>query len=204
VSNAHIKAITAVMGRFEPLVGYGLEFVLGSDPHVRVLGTGLDDAELERFVVNQAPRVAIVGEAVDYGLLSRLKACQPATGIVVVASDPARLWGEMLVEFGATALTHNTPREAVLAAVRRAAAGEPTHSPPGGDCPPRMEPGESGLTDRENEVLAGLSEGRTNPEIAGALHISVRTVGTHVSMIFRKLGVQRRQQLIGMQVPRSR
>jgi DNA-binding CsgD family transcriptional regulator len=50
----------------------------------------------------------------------------------------------------------------------------------------------SGLTPREIEVLALLSEGRTNRQIAGALFISERTVGVHVSRILHKLGVPNR------------
>jgi ATP/maltotriose-dependent transcriptional regulator MalT len=49
-----------------------------------------------------------------------------------------------------------------------------------------------GLTAREGEILALLSDGRTNRQIAEALFISERTVGVHVSRILRKLGVANR------------
>jgi DNA-binding NarL/FixJ family response regulator len=49
-----------------------------------------------------------------------------------------------------------------------------------------------GLTPREREVLALLAEGRTNPQIAADLFISVKTVGIHVSNILAKLGVTSR------------
>jgi len=45
-----------------------------------------------------------------------------------------------------------------------------------------------GLTGRQLEVLALLIEGRTNPQIAAALHVSPKTVGHHVSAILDKLG----------------
>jgi len=48
------------------------------------------------------------------------------------------------------------------------------------------------LTSRELEVLQLLVAGRTNPEIADALFISRRTVTTHVTNIFAKLGVSNR------------
>ncbi len=49
-----------------------------------------------------------------------------------------------------------------------------------------------GLTGREAEVLSWVTQGKTNPEIAIILGISVKTVGHHVEHIMNKLGVERR------------
>jgi DNA-binding CsgD family transcriptional regulator/tetratricopeptide (TPR) repeat protein len=51
-----------------------------------------------------------------------------------------------------------------------------------------------GLTDRELEVLFVLATGATNREIADELHISVKTVGHHVSNVLAKLGVRTRAE----------
>jgi DNA-binding CsgD family transcriptional regulator/tetratricopeptide (TPR) repeat protein len=51
-----------------------------------------------------------------------------------------------------------------------------------------------GLTGRQLEVLGQLGEGRTNAQIAAALHISPKTVGHHVSAILDKLGVGDRRE----------
>jgi DNA-binding NarL/FixJ family response regulator len=45
------------------------------------------------------------------------------------------------------------------------------------------------LTPRETEVLALMAEGRTNIGIARRLHLTARTVETHVSSIMTKLGL---------------
>jgi DNA-binding NarL/FixJ family response regulator len=50
----------------------------------------------------------------------------------------------------------------------------------------------AGLTGREAEVLALVAAGRTNREIATALHLSERTVARHLSNIFTKIGVSSR------------
>ncbi|WDL99044.1 response regulator [Alicyclobacillus sp. ALC3] len=50
------------------------------------------------------------------------------------------------------------------------------------------------LTDRELDVLRGLAAGRSNQEIADSLQIGVKTVKTHVSNVFIKLGVEDRTQ----------
>ncbi|HEU0040964.1 MAG TPA: AAA family ATPase [Jiangellaceae bacterium] len=55
----------------------------------------------------------------------------------------------------------------------------------------------AGLTGRQVEVLAALSQGLTNAEIAEQLVVSVRTVDHHVSAILTKLGVGTRRQATG-------
>ena len=54
--------------------------------------------------------------------------------------------------------------------------------------------GPGALTPRESEVLALLAEGRSNADIAGRLHISVRTAEDHVSKILSKLGLRNRTE----------
>jgi DNA-binding NarL/FixJ family response regulator len=52
------------------------------------------------------------------------------------------------------------------------------------------------LTDREREILALITQHYSNPEIAGQLTLSPKTVRNHVSNIFNKLQVTDRAQAI--------
>jgi DNA-binding CsgD family transcriptional regulator/tetratricopeptide (TPR) repeat protein len=57
-----------------------------------------------------------------------------------------------------------------------------------------------GLTPREREVLALVTTGRTNRQIADELFISESTAGVHVSNILGKLGVATRTEAAGVAV----
>jgi len=52
-----------------------------------------------------------------------------------------------------------------------------------------------GLTEREREVLLLIAEGRSNKDISEELHISIKTVKTHVSNLLMKCDLEDRTQL---------
>jgi len=54
---------------------------------------------------------------------------------------------------------------------------------------------DEGLTEREREVLLLIAEGRSNKEIGEELHISIKTVKTHVSNLLMKCELDDRTQL---------
>lgn len=54
------------------------------------------------------------------------------------------------------------------------------------------------MSEREAEVLAALGEHLSNAQIASRLHLSVRTVETHVSALLRKLEVSDRRALAAL------
>jgi DNA-binding CsgD family transcriptional regulator len=72
---------------------------------------------------------------------------------------------------------------------RRARLGAPAASPVRSAAAAQFD-----LTDREVDVLALLTKGDTNREIARALFISDRTVAVHVSHILNKIGARNRTE----------
>jgi DNA-binding NarL/FixJ family response regulator len=53
-----------------------------------------------------------------------------------------------------------------------------------------------GLTDRESEVLALITQGKSNIEIAAVMYLSINTVKTYVRNAYRKIGVTTRRHAI--------
>lgn len=51
------------------------------------------------------------------------------------------------------------------------------------------------MTSREREIAGLVAEGLTNQAIATKLHLSPRTVESHVARVYRKIGVSSRAAL---------
>ena len=98
------------------------------------------------------------------------------------ARDPLRRGFELAVELGAEGLAARARRElrAVGARPRTAALGGP-----------------GALTPAERRVAARAAAGQTNPAIAQALFVTPKTVESHLSNAYRKLGVRSRRELRG-------
>lgn len=59
----------------------------------------------------------------------------------------------------------------------------------------RTQQGDETFTEREREVLLLVADGLSNKEIADELHISIKTVKTHVSNLLMKCELEDRTQL---------
>lgn len=103
------------------------------------------------------------------------------------------------LDAGATGIVElGAPSDEFVGAVEMLANGD-AHLPPGLALEMvRLGRNEDddGLTDRELDLLREVALGYTNQEIAGHLHLSVRTVESHRSRVQDKLGVSSRSGLV--------
>lgn len=118
----------------------------------------------------------------DLGLSHELAECRLQLALLLRSDRPARAIG-----YARAALSGYRELGAHPGADRAAAALREMGVHPSGG-PRRQER----LTAREQEVLTLIGLGLTNPEIAGRLHISRRTVGHHVSRVLSKLDLRNR------------
>jgi DNA-binding NarL/FixJ family response regulator len=194
-----MAATTVVVARFEDLVGLGLLALLDAEEHVEVVAYDVAAEHLDATLMAHRPDVALL----NFGSLAAatdvhdLHAAHPDTSLVVLANRPTPVESNQLLAFGASAcLSKDTQARDVVNAINLASRGlrvlprtvaQPKHA---------VEP--ELLTRREADVLEHLRAGRSNAEIALALHVSVETVRTHRRNIYRKLGVRTRRELAAL------
>ena len=101
-------------------------------------------------------------------------------------------------------VTKTIDAEQLADAVRRVHGGDAVFSPRlagfvldafSGNAPPASDPELDQLSAREQEVMRLIARGYTYREVATELHLSVKTVETHVSAVLRKLQLSNRREL---------
>ncbi len=137
----------------------------------------------------------------DRGEISELVA-NPQVGQVIVYTW--NLHAELVQrarEQGARGyLSKALPASELVAAIEAVHAGEVVISEPerrvravnGSDWPGRSE----GLTDREAEVLALITQGMSNADVADLTYLSPNTVKSYIRSVYRKIGAASRTQAV--------
>ena len=90
-------------------------------------------------------------------------------------------------------LSKTLPARELVAALEAMHAGEIVVSPPrptrptaGLDWPGRSE----GLTERESEILALITQGKSNVEVAELTYLSMNSIKSYIRSAYRKIGVK--------------
>jgi len=184
---------------------------LVDDYDVVVIGLAhLFDAYVDRIVVAELDSNEPVNDAVDVVLYDSF--AQPEADhediVVLIDSPHARhvvvyTWNchpalvDSAMAKGASGyLSKTLPAQDLVAAIEAIADGKVVIS----EAPPRSRPAVAldwpgrteGLTDREAEVLALITQGRSNSEIAQVMYLSINTVKTYIRSAYRKIGVTKR------------
>lgn len=130
-------------------------------------------------------------------LIPDVRRLAPRAKILILSSFPEEDAVRAAMESGAHGWLNKQQDPSALAdAVRASLRGElprPAEAVRSRAAPPRSDPFEA-LTPRERQVLDGIADGQANREIAEHLGLREKTVKTHASSIYAKLGVERRTQ----------
>ncbi|MFF3782774.1 response regulator [Streptomyces sp. NPDC001933] len=179
------------------VVRAGLLALLGSEPDIDVVGEAGSGEEAVALAAKLTPDVVLMdlqlGEGID-GVEATRRIATTGVHVLVLTTYDTDADITRAIEAGATGYLLKAERpEELFAAIRSAAQGRTTLSPPvASRVMARMRKPLPTLTDRELDILAQLSQGLGNRDIARALFISEATVKTHLGRIYDKLGVDTR------------
>ena len=97
-------------------------------------------------------------------------------------------------------LSKTLPARELVEALEAIHAGEIVVSPPPGKARPDIGlnwPGKSeGLTSRESEILALITQGKSNAEVAALTYLSKNSIKAYIRSAYRKIGVSSRTQAV--------
>ena len=120
--------------------------------------------------------------------------CTPGT------STPVSSTARWLAKGAHGYLSKTLPVRELVGAIESIAAGEIVSEPPPRSRPPPPVdwPGRTeGLTDRQAEVLAFITQGKSNAEIAAVMYLSINTVKSYIrTTAYRKVGVTDRSHAL--------
>ncbi|GAA1135007.1 DNA-binding NarL/FixJ family response regulator [Kitasatospora gansuensis] len=187
------------------VVRRGLRTFLEVQDDIEVVGEAADGAEGVEKAEALGPDVVLMDlkmPGVDgIEALKLLKERGSAARVLIVTSFTEHRTMVPALRAGAAGYVYkDVDPEALAGAIRSVHAGHVLLQPELAsallsDDSPRPPQGRGGtLTDREREVLGHIADGRSNREIARALHLSEKTVKTHVSNILMKLDLADRTQ----------
>jgi DNA-binding NarL/FixJ family response regulator len=129
--------------------------------------------------------------------LARVMALKGGQRVALMSGEATREIAEKALEAGAAGFVPKTlPAKSMINAVRFMAMGE-QYAPIDFMTAPEETPVNAlaeKLTPRELQVLKGLTEGKSNKEIARDLDLQEPTVKLHVKTLYRKVGAANRTQ----------
>jgi DNA-binding NarL/FixJ family response regulator len=185
------------------LVRAGLASLINAEPDMTVVGTAADGAEGVHLALRDQPDVVLMDMSMPgvsgETATAKITAALPGTAVVVLTgfSDHERI-REALAAGAIGYLLKDADPDDLVRGVRAAARGE---SPLDGKVarvlltsPILRSATSTDLTAREHDVLNLLTQGLSNKQIGHRLRIAERTVKSHLTSAYQRLGVTDRTQ----------
>jgi DNA-binding NarL/FixJ family response regulator len=191
--NGEGMALTVLVVDDHDVVHWGFRLLLERQPWVKRCAAARDGDSAAAAARRLQPDVALVdlllGPESGADVCQEIRAVSPQTKVLLV-SGAGRISPAVARAAGASGfVSKDTGAADVVKAVRTVALGTEVFTAD-------TEPAGARLSEREHEVLALISSGATNKEIAARLHLSPHTVKEHTSTIYRKLGVRNRAEAV--------
>jgi DNA-binding NarL/FixJ family response regulator len=180
----------------QPIMAEGLNAVFERSGKFSLVAVYAKPAELLNLLPALSAELAIidVGPDISFPFLSEVIASAPACKMVLLSRTPTAEMMYHAQEIGASALLPTgLPTDRLLSCLDLVKSGETIFdytARSGGSASKAIR-----LTKRESELVALVSQGLKNKEIAAHLGISEGTVKTYFSKLFQKVGANDRLEL---------
>jgi DNA-binding NarL/FixJ family response regulator len=188
------------------IVRGGLRSLIEGADDLSVVGEAATCAEALQRIGPTAPDVAILDVRLPDGtgieVCRDIRSTRPDIACIMLTSyaDDEALIGSVMAGASGYVLKQVASSD-LVGDIRRVAGGQSLLDPvlvegvmrrwhQGGETDPLL----AGLTPQERKILDLIAEGKTNRQIAGALHLAEKTVKNYVSNLLAKLGMERRTQ----------
>ncbi len=205
-----MKPIRILLADDHVVVREGTRQILEREDDLCVVAEANDGREAVALAEQERPDVAVldVSMPVMNGIeaTKEIKANVPQVAVLVFTAYDYDEYVFAILEAGAAGyLLKNARSSDLINAVRRVYAGESVLHPTIArkvltrvvQGPPEAKSAEAEmLTERELEVLRLAAQGLSNREIADRLHVSPRTVQSHLANVFGKLQVGSRTEAV--------
>lgn len=201
--------ITVLIADDHAIVREGIRSLLETTDDFEVVGEASDGQQAVALTLARAPAMIILdlmmpGSSGASVIATLTREC-PGSRIVVLSSTEDDDLAFSAIEAGAHSFLVKTMLgDELIDTLRRVARGEAVIHPKIARRvltvvrrvnTPQVDPFEP-LSDRERAVLQELAKGRSNNRIAETLHISEKTVKTHVSSVLAKLQLSDRTEAV--------
>ncbi|NWF72056.1 MAG: response regulator transcription factor [Nitrospirae bacterium] len=176
-----------------PLGAYAVEFVVRKKPQVIIIDMELAEADTSELIRKLRAAAAdshiVVLSGLDDTKLTREALAAGADGVVLTIQPPAVLFAviESLCGFAAGSVDTRPAQSTIGLINDRSSAKSDDRTQAGFN---------ESLTSRELEIIHSLAKGFNNKQIAERLFIKEATVRRHLILIFSKMHVSSRQQLL--------
>jgi two-component system, NarL family, response regulator NreC len=197
-----VEPIRLVLADDHPIVRTGLKLLLEAEEGLAVVAEAGEIDMAKRMVTAHRPDVLVLdlnmpGPASLPAIPEFVR--QTAVVVLTMQNDPA--FAREALQSGALGYVLKEAADAELVSAVRAAADGRTYLNPElgarmAAAPPAPAGPPDDLTERELEILRLIALGHTNAEIAGQLHLSVRTVESHRAHIQQKTRRATRAELV--------
>ena len=207
-----MKHIKVMITDDHPLMREALRAALEEEPDLTVVCEAQNGLDALALAEEHNPDVILMDllmpEMEGLDAIRNIMARMPQAHIMVVTSIENDEKVIAAIQAGALGYFPKTaPRSFLLEAIRKVADGVP-YMPAGiaqklfsglrkmKTAPLDNRVAEDPLTERQEEILSLLSEGKTDGEIGAALHLSEATVRSHIRNVMQRLTLETRAQAV--------